>query len=107
MRPHPDIAEARRIMQQGQRSIAKRLGRGVQITLRGRLSDRFATAFPGMTLVPRRGRTDLVGEVVDQAHLYGLLTRIRDLGLELESVNPVADEISAGLRPDRDEHEKA
>jgi hypothetical protein len=39
-----------------------------------------------MTSVSRQGATDLVGEVVDQAHLYGLLARISDLGLELESV---------------------
>ena len=32
------------------------------------------------------GATELVGEVADQAQLHGLLTRIRDLGLELESV---------------------
>jgi len=41
-------------------------------------------------LVPGIGATELAGEVVDQAQLYGLLTRIRDLGLELESVS-VAD----------------
>jgi hypothetical protein len=39
-----------------------------------------------MTLTPRYGATELAGEVVDQAQLYGLLTRIRDLGLELKSV---------------------
>ena len=41
-------------------------------------------------LVPGIGATELAGEVVDQAQLYGLLTRIRDLGLELLSVD-VAD----------------
>jgi hypothetical protein len=59
----------------------------VRITVRGRLSERLAAAFDGMTLVPRRGSTELVGEVVDQAQLHSLLTRIRDLGLELESVS--------------------
>lgn len=58
----------------------------IRITVRGRLSMRLATAFEGMTLVPRSGATELVGELVDQAQLYGLLARIRDLGLELESV---------------------
>ena len=55
--------------------------------MRGRLSERFAAAFDGMTLVRCGGATELVGETVDQAQLHGLLTRIRDLGLELESVN--------------------
>jgi hypothetical protein len=58
----------------------------IRISVRGRLSERLATAFDPMTLVPRDGVTDLVGDVVDHAQLYGLLTRIRDLGLELESV---------------------
>ena len=62
----------------------------IRITVRGRLSQRFAHAFDGLALVPRSGATELAGEVVDQAQLYGLLTRIRDLGLDLESVN-VAD----------------
>jgi hypothetical protein len=60
--------------------------RTVRITVRGRLSDRLAAAFDGMTLVRRNGATELVGDVVDQAQLHGQLTRIRDLGLELESL---------------------
>jgi hypothetical protein len=39
-----------------------------------------------MTLVQCTGVTELVGEVADQAQLHGLLSRIRDLGLELESL---------------------
>lgn len=58
----------------------------MRITIRGRLSSTLASAFDGMTAVGRQGATDLVGEVVDQAHLYGLLARIGDLGLELECV---------------------
>jgi hypothetical protein len=59
----------------------------VRITVRGRLSDRLASAFEGMTLVPAGDDTALVGEITDQAHLHGLLTRIRDLGLELAGVS--------------------
>jgi hypothetical protein len=58
----------------------------VRITVSGDLSDHLATAFHGMALVHRTGATELVGPVVDQAQLHGLLGRIRDLGLELESV---------------------
>ena len=58
----------------------------IRITVRGRLSQRLAAAFDGMTPVRRAGATELVGEVADQAQLHGLLSRIRDLGLELESV---------------------
>ena len=60
-----------------------------------------------MTPFSRRGVTDLVGEVVDQAHLFALLTRISDLGLELESVNPVPAETMPRFGRDRDHHEEA
>jgi len=63
----------------------------VRITVRGRLSPRLASAFDGMTPRHRRGHTDLVGEIADQAQLHGLLSRIRDLGLELEHVTVLAD----------------
>ena len=58
----------------------------IRITVRGRLSQRLAGAFDGMRVTPRRGATELAREVVDYAQLHGLLTRIRDLGLELNSV---------------------
>jgi hypothetical protein len=40
-----------------------------------------------MTLDAAAGQTTITGPVVDQAHLHGLLDRVRDLGLELVSVN--------------------
>ncbi len=60
--------------------------RCVRITIRGRLSARLAEVFDGLALEGAAGRTVLVGQVADQAQLHGVLTRIRDLGLELESV---------------------
>ena len=59
-----------------------------RIVLRGRLSERFESAFEGMTLEPGLNRTVLVGDVRDQAHLYGLLDRLRDFGIELLAVEP-------------------
>jgi len=59
-----------------------------RIVLRGRLSERFESAFEGMTLEPGSNQTVLVGEVRDQAHLYGLLDRLRDYGIELVAVEP-------------------
>jgi hypothetical protein len=64
----------------------------IRIRVRGRLSGRLAGAFDGMRLVRCSGATELVGEVVDQTQLHGLLARIRDLGLELESVNVIDKE---------------
>jgi hypothetical protein len=71
-----------------------------RIVVRGRLSARLARAFEGMTLVRHSGRTELVGEIADQAQLHGLLARVRDLGLELQrvSVTPQAKS-QRGRRP--------
>jgi len=62
-----------------------------RITVRGRLSERFASAFEGMTMEPEKGETALVGRIADQEQLYGMLDRLRDFGLELvrlEEVEP-------------------
>jgi hypothetical protein len=61
-----------------------------RIVVRGRLSARFGSTFDGMTLEPRPGETALVGVVGDPAQLYGVLDRLRDLGIELVSVNSEA-----------------
>ena len=60
-----------------------------RIVLRGRLSERFESAFEGMALEPGPNQTVLVGDVRDQAHLYGLLDRLRDFGIDLVAVEPV------------------
>jgi hypothetical protein len=57
-----------------------------RIAVRGRLTDRLGSAFEGLALEPGRELTVLVGEIRDQAHLYGVLDRVRNLGLELVSV---------------------
>ena len=63
-------------------------GARYRIILRGRLGERFVSAFDGMVLQPGQGNTVLVGEVHDQAHLYGLLDRLRDFGIDLVAVEP-------------------
>jgi hypothetical protein len=62
-----------------------------EIVVRGRLSRRYEYAFDGTTLVPRDGHTILRAELADQSQLYGLLNRLRDLGIELVSVNAVSE----------------
>jgi hypothetical protein len=53
----------------------------------GHLDDRWSDWFGGLTVQRRDdGTTVLVGPVVDQAALHGVITRIRDLGLPLLSV---------------------
>jgi hypothetical protein len=65
-----------------------------RIVLRGRLSDCFESAFEGMALEgmalePGPNQTVLVGDIRDQAHMYGLLDQLRDFGIELLAVEPV------------------
>ena len=57
-----------------------------RIAVRGRLSEHLASAFEGFANEPGNERSVLVGEIRDQAHLYGILDRVRDLGLELVGV---------------------
>ena len=66
-----------------------------RIVVRGELSQRYMPAFDGMTLVTGEGQTAITGPVTDQAHLYGLLNRASDLGLELLSVNALLEPASS------------
>jgi hypothetical protein len=65
-----------------------------RIVVRGELSQRYLPAFEGMTLATGDGQTAIIGLVIDQAHLHGLLDRVGDLGLELISVNPALEPAS-------------
>ena len=59
----------------------------VKIHIRGRLDEDWAAWFEGLEVLTREdGTTLLQGEVADQSALYGLLAKLRDLGLELLSV---------------------
>ena len=60
-----------------------------QIRLKGHLGAEWADWFGGLaiTLAPN-GETLMTGRVVDQAALYGLLKKVRDLGMPLIAVMP-------------------
>lgn len=58
-----------------------------EIRIKGHLDARWAYWFEGMSLTREGdGMTVLYGPVADQAALYGILRKIRDLGLALVSV---------------------
>jgi len=75
--------------------------RRYEVVLRGEIGDHYALLFDGMRLERVAGTTVLTGPVVDQAHLHGLLDRVRDLGLELVSVGPTHPPASATGTEDR------
>ncbi len=69
-----------------------------QIRVHGHLGSQWTDWFGGMTItLEEDGDTLLSGQVVDQAALHGLLRKVRDLGVPLVSVNPVASEPPARL----------
>jgi hypothetical protein len=58
-----------------------------EIRLKGHLDARWTDWFEGLSLTHASdGTTMLSGPVVDQAALYGVLRKVRDLGLPLVSV---------------------
>ena len=66
-----------------------------QIRLKGHLGRQWTDWFEGLTItLEDNGETLITGPVVDQAALFGLLRKVRDLGLPLLSVNRVESEQS-------------
>ena len=60
----------------------------VEIRVKGQIDAHWSDWFEGLTVVhTAKGETVLTGDVADQAELYGLLAKLRDLGLLLTSVN--------------------
>lgn len=61
-----------------------------RIRIEGHLDTQWADWFSNFTVTPEaNGETLLTGPVVDQAELFGLLKKVRDLGMPLISVNRV------------------
>ena len=64
----------------------------VEIRVRGRIDERWTEWLDGLTIrYAESDETVLTGPVEDQAALYGLIAKLRDLGLPLSAVNPVQE----------------
>lgn len=57
-----------------------------QIRIEGHLDERWLRWFEGLDLAPLPEGETLISGEMDQSALHGVLNRIRDLGLELISV---------------------
>ncbi len=63
---------------------------GYEIRIGGHLDQHWSVWFDGLTLTHESdGTTRLSGFVADQAALHGVLTKVRDLGIVLISVEAV------------------
>ena len=71
-----------------ERSSANTATRGGvwRIVVRGEFGPLLAAAFPECEIAALSGNTHLTAHVRDEAELFGLLGRLRDLGAELVSV---------------------
>jgi len=59
----------------------------IEIRVLGRIESHWSSWFQGLDITPTTGdETVLSGLVADQAAVYGVIARLRDLGLALESV---------------------
>jgi len=73
------------------------------IEVQGRLDETWSTWFDGMAVTvgksdSHKTTTTLAGPVTDQAALHGILSRIRDLGLPLLSVQCLEEETPSFLK---------
>jgi len=73
----------------------------IEIHFKGQIGEQWLKWFDGLTIShPGDDETVLFGPVVDSSALYGIITRLRDLGLQLISMS--SEEIEKESR----EHEK-
>ena len=64
----------------------------VQIRVRGQIDERWSEWLDGLTIT-HTGEEEsvLTGSILDQAALYGLISKLRDLGLPLLAMNSVEE----------------
>ena len=61
-----------------------------QIRIEGHLDDQWTDWFEGLAIsLEENGDTFLTGPVIDQAALFGLLKKVRDLGMPLISLDRI------------------
>ena len=75
---------------------------GYRLRVTGHLDSHWSASFGDLTLIHEDdGTTSLTGAVCDQAELHGLLTKIRDLGVTLISLEVIDPPDSVDHSPTR------
>ncbi len=70
----------------------------VEIRIEGHLDKKWTEWLGGFTIVHlEQNHTLLTGSVQDQASIYGLIAKLRDLGVKLVSINYGGKHISENL----------
>jgi hypothetical protein len=59
--------------------------------VRGEFGDLLGTAFDDVLTESSGGRTVLTARIRDDQHLYGIMDRLRDLGIHIISLGEVAE----------------
>jgi hypothetical protein len=64
-----------------------------EIVVKGKLDSRWSRWFADLQIIPQPdGNTLVTGPITDQSALFGVISRLRDLGLVLISVHRVLKE---------------
>ena len=74
---------------------ASRIGEGAvphRIVIRGALAEPLVGPLAGMRVEAAGDETVLVGDIVDQAQLHGVLVGLSDLGVEIVSLHALEEE---------------
>jgi len=62
------------------------------IKIQGHLNEKWKDFFEVMEISYEGSNTILTGNLKDEAHMHGILNKIRDLNLNLISINPAEEE---------------
>jgi hypothetical protein len=60
-----------------------------KIKVQGHLDKKWKDWFDGMDITYENSNTIISGNITDEAYMYGILNKIRDLNLKLISINPI------------------
>jgi hypothetical protein len=66
--------------------------RQIEIRVKGQIDEHWSEWLDGLTIThTEEDETVLTGSILDQAALYGLISKLRDLGLPLLAMNSVEE----------------